>query len=224
MLIVFIRAIILYILMTFCVRLMGKRQLGELSPSELVITIMLSNIATIPIQDTNLSMLMGVIPILTLVCLDVVMSGFTLRYKRLRRLVSGTPKIIIKDGVIDQKVLRDLRFSIDDLMESLRSSNVFDISEVWYAVVETTGSINIIQKHEYQTTTAKMLKVKGKTENPPQLIIDDGFIIKHALKSVKLSQGWLDELLLAKGIKVSEIFILTADESGKTNIVLKDKK
>ncbi len=222
MLIVILRAMILYALMTFCIRLMGKRQLGELSPSELVVTIMLSNIATIPIQDLDLSMLMGVVPILTLVCLDVIISAITLKSKTFRRWVSGTPKVIIKDGIIDQKVLKDLRFSIDDLMESLRSSDVFDISEVQFAVVETTGSINVYQKTPYQNATAQMIGVLEEAKNPPQLIIDDGVVIERALKSVKLSHSWLIEFLLAKNISTSDVFILTADESGKTNIILKD--
>ena len=222
MLVVILRAIILYVLITFCIRLMGKRQLGQLSPSELVVTIMLSNIATIPIQDLNLSMLMGVVPILTLVCLDVIISAVTLKSKTFRRWVSGTSKVIIKDGIINQKVLKDLRLSIDDLMESLRSSDVFDISEVQYAIVETTGSINVYQKAPHQTATAQMVGAKYKIKNPPQLIIDDGIIIEHALKSIKLSHSWLKEFLLAKEILASDVFILTADESGKTNIILKD--
>ncbi|MFA5659078.1 MAG: YetF domain-containing protein, partial [Oscillospiraceae bacterium] len=128
MLIVFFRAIILYMIIIFSIRLMGKRQLGELQPSELVVTILVSNVATLPIEDVNIPMLMGIIPILTIVCLDVFMSELSLKFKRIRKIVSGSPKIVVRDGIIDQKTLRDLRFSIDDLMESLRALNIFDVS------------------------------------------------------------------------------------------------
>lgn len=222
MLIVLLRAVILYVLIIFCVRLMGKRQIGELQPSELVITIMLSNIATLPIQDTNLPMLMGIIPILTLVSLDVFISSASLKSRRLRRWVSGSPKVIIKDGVIIQKTMHDLRFSVDDLMESLRSCNVFDISEVQYAIVETTGNINVFQKFDNQICTAEMMSIKGKTKNPPQLIIDDGRILKSSLDFIGFGEGWLREVLKDKKIELKEIYLMTADENGSVNIVKKE--
>ena len=178
MTIVFIRAIILYALIIFAIRLMGKRQIGELQPSELVITILVSNIATLPIEDPSLPMLMGIIPIIVLVCLDVIMSGATLKFKRLRTIVSGSPKIIIKDGIIDQNQMKVLRFSIDDLMESLHAYNIFDINEVQFAIVETTGQISVYQKFPYQNTTNEMMKIKGKNSNPPAIIIDDGILLR----------------------------------------------
>jgi uncharacterized membrane protein YcaP (DUF421 family) len=222
MIIVFLRAIILYILIIFCVRLMGKRQLGELQPSELVITIMLSNIATLPIQDINLPMLMGVIPILTLVSLDVIISAISLRSRTVRRWVCGSPKIIIKDGVINQKIMKELRFSIDDLMESLRTCNVFDISEVQYAIVETTGNINVYQKFENQNCTPEILNIKGESKNPPQLIVDDGKILPNSLELIGFSESWLQEVLKSKKIALKDIFLMTADDSGSVNIIKKE--
>lgn len=222
MIIVFLRAIILYILIIFCVRLMGKRQLGELQPSELVITIMLSNIATLPIQDINLPMLMGVIPILTLVSLDVIISAISLKSRTVRRWVCGSPKIIIKDGVINQKIMKELRFSIDDLMESLRTCNVFDISEVQYAIVETTGNINVYQKFENQNCTPEILNIKGESKNPPQLIVDDGKILPNSLELIGFSESWLQEVLKSKKIALKDIFLMTADDSGSVNIIKKE--
>ena len=111
MLIVFLRAALLYVVVVFAIRLMGKRQLGELQPSEFVITILISNIATLPIEDPGTPMLLGIVPILTLVCLDVIMSAATLRSRKLRRIVSGSPKIIISSGEIDQKQLKELRYT-----------------------------------------------------------------------------------------------------------------
>lgn len=224
MLIVFFRAIILYVVIIFSIRLMGKRQLGELQPSELVITILVSNIATLPIEDVNIPMLMGIIPILTLVSLDVIMSSLSLKSRKIRKIVSGTPKIIIKDGVIDQKVLKDLRFSIDDLLEALRSYSIFDVNEVQYAIVETTGSISVFQKYSSRACTAEMMNLKGKTKNPPQLIIDDGVLVEDALSFIKMGQGWLYGVLADNEVSLKDVFILLADETGAFNIIKKEEK
>ena len=128
--IVLIRSLILYILVIFAVRLMGKRQLGELQPSELVITILVSNIATLPIEDLNIPLIVGISPILSLVCFEVLTSWFSMKHIALRRIISGRPKIVISDGRIDKKVMSELRFSVDDLLTALRGNGVFDLSEV----------------------------------------------------------------------------------------------
>lgn len=224
MIIVFFRAIILYVLIIFSIRLMGKRQLGELQPSELVITILVSNIATLPIEDVNIPMLMGIIPILTLVSLDVIMSGLSLKSRKIRKIVSGSPKVIIKNGVVDQKMLRDLRFSIEDLMEALRGYSIFDINEVQFAIVETTGSVSIYQKYPNQPCTAEMLDLKGATKNPPQLLIDDGELVENALDFVKLGKGWLFGILADNNVSIKDVYILTADESGAFNLIKKEDK
>ncbi len=148
MLVTIIRSIILYILVILAVRLMGKRQLGELQPSELVITILISNIATLPLEDTDIPLLTGMTPIFVLVCLEVLISWVTLRFPKLRKFISGSPKIIITDGKIDRKALTDLRLSEADVMSALRSQQVFDIKEVQQAVVETNGSISVKTEEE----------------------------------------------------------------------------
>lgn len=223
MLIVFFRAVILYIIIIFSMRLMGKRQLGELQPSELVITILMSNIATLPIEDVNLPMLMGVVPIFTLVCLDVIMSHLSLVSRRFRRIISGSPKIIISDGEIDQIQLKKLRFSIDDLMESLRSQQVFDISEVQLAVVETTGNISVYQKQEKQPCTPEDLGLEKKSVNPPQLIIDDGEVVENALKFIGLDKTWLFETLEDEKCRAEDVFIMTADSERNYTLIRKVK-
>ena len=126
--IILIRSLILYALVIFSVRLMGKRQLGELQPSELVITILVSNIATLSLEDTEIPLLHGILPILLLVCFEVLVSWLTLKSVRMRRLVSGSPQVIIRGGVIDQQKLHELRFSLDDLMTSLRTAGIFSAS------------------------------------------------------------------------------------------------
>ena len=222
MLIVFFRAMILYIIIIISMRLMGKRQIGELQPSELVITILMSNIATLPIEDVNIPMIMGVVPIFTLVCLDVIMSHLSLISSKFRRAISGSPKIIIADGKIDQVQMKKLRFTIDDLMESLRSSQVFDIAEVQLAIVETTGKISVYQKQDFQPCTPKDLGMDKKNKNPPQLVIDDGDVVDNALKFLGLSRDWLFDILNKENCNAEDIFIMTADSDKNYTLIKRE--
>ena len=219
MFIVFFRAIILYLVIVVSMRLMGKRQLGELQPSELVVTVLLSNIATLPVENVNIPMVMGVIPIFTLVSLDVILSHLSLRFRPLRKAICGSAKIVITDGRIDQKMLKDLRFSVDDLMQSLRSQQVFDLSQVQLAVVETTGQISVYQKKAAQTVTCADMKIKGEDIDPPQLIIDSGKLIGESLSDLGFDRKWLDGILKAQGKGIEDIFLMTCDTDGKTVIV-----
>lgn len=217
--IVFIRAIILYIIVIFSVRLMGKRQIGELQPSELVITILVSNIATLPLEDLNIPLVMGILPILSLVCFEVVMSWITLKSKRLRHVVSGSPKVIIRDGVLDQKVMNELRFSVDDLMTALRGNSVFDISDVQYAVVETNGSVSVYEKYAQRNVKNTDLNLTGTSIDPPCIIVSDGKLIEQSLEETGLKKQWVYDLMDRKHIGIKDIFLLTADKNGSYNLI-----
>ena len=222
MLLIVIRSLILYTAVVFSVRLMGKRQIGELQPTELVITILISNIATVTLEDTGIPLISGVMPILLLVCLEILMSWITLKNRRIRQLVSGSPQIIIRDGVIDQKQLRELRFSVDDVMESLRSCNVFDISEVQFAIVETTGKISVYSKFPYRNVTNNDIAVKGISSDPPCVIINDGIFLGKAFSILNLEKKWLDDILQKKQLRIKDIFLMTADKNGNYNIIEKE--
>ncbi len=222
MLIVFFRAIILYIVIVFCIRLMGKKQIGELQPSELVVTILLSNIATLPIEDINIPVLMGLVPIFTIVCLDVFLSYLSLCSRKFRRIICGSPKIIISDGKLDQQILRKLRFTVDDLMEALRTQSVFDISEVQLAVVETTGQISVFVKKENQPATPQDLKLNVKNDNPPQLIVDDGEIVEPALSSLGIDKNWVEKTLKSEGCPIKQAFIMTCDKKRRYNLIRRE--
>ena len=214
MCVILIRSVILYVLVIFAVRLMGKRQLGELQPSELVITILVSNIATLPIEDVNIPIIVGVTPILSLVCFEVMVSWINLRLPKLRRLISGSPKIIIRNGCIERDILRELRFSVDDLLMALRSKDIFDIGEVQYAIVETTGSVSVMKKQPLDTPTRQDMKIAAECSEPPVLIIADGKFIPQAMESVKLSKAAVEMLLSANKMSLNDVFIMTADSSG----------
>ncbi|MBQ6034241.1 MAG: DUF421 domain-containing protein [Ruminococcus sp.] len=214
MCVILIRSVILYVLVIFAVRLMGKRQLGELQPSELVITILVSNIATLPIEDVNIPIIVGVTPILSLVCFEVMVSWINLRLPELRRLISGSPKIIIRNGCIERDIMRELRFSVDDLLMALRSKDIFDIGEVQYAIVETTGSVSVMKKQPLDTPTRQDMKIAAECSEPPVLIIADGKFIPQAMESVKLSKAAVEMLLSANKMSLNDVFIMTADSSG----------
>lgn len=212
--VILIRALILYVLVIFAVRLMGKRQLGELQPSELVITILVSNIATLPLEDVNIPLTVGVTPILALVCFEVAVSWLCLRFPAVRRFISGSPKIVISNGRIDRRAMRDLRFSVDDLLMALRGSDVFDISEVQYAIVETTGSMSVMKKSSEDMPSRSELGVDTCDADPPQVIVSDGIVLPTAVRSLGLDRDFPARTAKRHGLKVSDIFIMTADSSG----------
>ncbi len=222
MLIVFLRGILLYILVIFAVRLMGKRQIGELTPSELVITILVSNIATLAMEDVSVPLLTGVVPILTLVCLDVISGYICLRSRKIRHIVSGRPKVIISNGVIDQKALRELRYTVDDLMSALRTQAIFDISEVQYAVVETTGAVSAYLKPENQPLTQSA--TSAPPADPPQAIVSDGDYIGSAGARVNMTRDRLLKELKRKHLEIGDVFLCTADAEGNLKIIKKDRR
>ena len=211
MVIVIIRSVILYSIVIAALRLMGKKQLGELQPSELVTTMLISNIATLSLEEPSMPMILGVVPILMIVCIDVLMSGIMLKSVKFRKLVTGSPRVIISDGVIDQKELKNLRYTIDDVLESMRDSDIFDINEVRYAIVETTGKINFFKKTE------------GNSD-PPSLIIKDGMLISEGLKKAGLGEKWLKGVLERKNTEQSKVFLLTASGDRSYTMILKERR
>ena len=219
MLIVFIRSVVLYFVVILSVRLMGKRQIGQLQPSELVVTILVSNIATLPVEDISIPMSMGIVPVLTLVSLDVIMSAVTLKSIHIRRAVSGTPKIIIENGSLKPELLQQLRFTADDLLEGLRSQGVFDLSQVEQAVVETTGSISVCLKKGSEPPTADDLGLKAETDPPPVLVMDSGRVLSSALKELGFDEIWLDRTLSKQKLRRDEVFMMTANRKGKIFLV-----
>ena len=207
---IFIRALILYFVVIFSVRLMGKRQLGELQPSELVITILISNIATLPLEDTAIPLLPGILPILSMVCFEVIISWFSLKSRRLRRVICGSPKIIIRNGQIEQDTMRELRLS----MTALRGNQVFSIEEVQFAIVETTGSVSVYLKKEHQPFTLQDADLHPKTIDPPVTLIADGTLSRNALHSLQKEHSWVAAERQRRKLQEKDVFLLTADRNG----------
>ncbi len=222
MLIVFIRGIIVYFLVIFATRVMGKRQLGELSPSELVITILISNIATLAMEDPEASLITGVVPILTLVCLDILASFAALKSRKLRHVISGRPKVIISGGKLNQSVMKELRFTVDDVCSALRNSGVFDIDEVQYAVVETTGTISVLLKASNRPVTPETLATPETTSDPPQVLISDGDIIASGMNGAGLDEKELRKELKRKHLEPSQVLLCMLRPDNSLYIIPKE--
>ena len=218
MVIILIRSLILYVLLISSVKLMGKRQLGELQPSEFVITMLLSNIATLSLEDANTPLIVGTAPILALVCFEVITSWLTLKSPKLRGVVSGRPKVIISNGKIDKTIMRTLRLSVDDLFTALRQSGIFSLDEVQYGIVETAGNISFMKKPEYESATRSDLKIPQNNPNganPQQTVISDGRLLPNVLREIGLNEQWLNKILAKENYTVKEVFIMTADSNGE---------
>lgn len=223
--ILLIRTIIVYILVVFSLRVMGKRQLGELQPSELVVTILISNLATLSIEDTNVPLLGSILPIFMLVICEVAVSIITLKSNGIRKFISGNPRIVIRDGIIDQSELRTLRWSIDDLMEQLRTNNIFDVNEVSFAIVETSGNLSAYLKYADRPVTAQVMNIPtpGEGDSPTQIIISDGVMVPDSLNFCNLRQEWLDKVLGEKNLTPHDVFLMTCNRQADYKIILKEK-
>lgn len=204
---------------------MGKRQLGELQPSEFVIAILISNIATLSIEDTDIPLTGAVVPIITLMSAEVILSFITLKSGKAQTIVTGNPIAIIRNGNIDQKSMRELRFSIEDLMSQLRINGVFDIEDVSFAIVETNGQLTVYLKPEAQPLTPKTASdPKSSKSIPPSVLISDGVLCSKALTDCNLTRKWLEGVLKKENLSEKEVFLMTCDPCAKYHIVKKESE
>jgi len=220
----FIRTLLLYIVIIVAVRLMGKRQISELQTSELVVTLLISDIASIPMQDTGQPLASGLIPIAVLVMCEILFSCLMLKSSKFRRIVCGRPLIVINDGKVNQSEMRRLRMTTEDLVEQLRQKDVFSIEDVAYAIVETNGKMSVIKKPDKEQPTAGMLGVALPDTGIETVVISDGVISDFSLQLCNKSKDWLEGVLRGKNIKADSIFIMTANKKGDFNIIKKDNR
>lgn len=225
MLVVVIRTLILYASVTAAVRIMGKRQIGEMQPSELVVAIMISDLASVPMQAVDIPLLSGIIPVFTLIVAEVFAAFLSLKSKAIRRIIAGEPSVVIRGGRIDEKELVRQRFNLNDLLEQLRISGYPDISQVEIAVLETNGQLSIIPKAEARNVTVKDLNLKNaEKETIPFMLISDGKINKAELERSGKSEKWLNQELKKKKIpSVKDVFVASLDEDGKLFLQKKER-
>ncbi len=206
------RSVVLYLILIVGIRLMGKRQVGELEPSELVLALLVADLASVPMQDFGIPLVYGIIPILTLLCMTMILSVLTTRSIRFRSLLCGQPSIIVRDGVLDQREMRRNRITIDELNEELRLNGILDLSTVKYAILETSGHISTILFPQAQPITAGQLDVRPEQAELPWVIINDGRLISKNLYEAGLDRTWLDRELTRRQVReFREVFLLSVD-------------
>ena len=218
-----LRTFILYFIVIIALRFMGKRQIGDMQPGELVITILISQLASIPIQDTSQPIIGGVLAIFTLVILEVCVSFLAMKIPIIRRMISGKPAVIIENGKMDQKLMKQMRVTVNDLLEVLRGQAVFDISTVDYAILETGGSLSILLKGKEQPLTVKDMGKAPSGGGIHALIISDGTVIEEGLSLSNTSKKAMEKELKKRDLALSEVFLMTADTSGAFCVIKKEE-
>ncbi len=215
MLIVFFRTLILYFLVVIVMRIMGKPQIGELQPYELVIAIMISELAAIPMSDTEIPLLSGIIPIVTLLLAQITLAYWSMKSEKMRKIICGRPSILIERGLIKESELRHLRMNINDLLEQLRVKNFPNLSEVDYAILETNGELSVIPKVENRPLITKDLGIKAPNPGLPLSLIIDGKMIRANLEKARLSENKFLETLHEQGINnYKDLFFASVDNTG----------
>lgn len=219
MLSVFIRTIVLYLCVVVALRLMGKRQLGELQPSELVVALMIADVAAIPIESDKIHILQGIIPVFTLVLLEFILSMLVLKSVTMRKIITGTPRQIIKDGKFDKEQLRNLRITLDDVNEQLRIAGYSSISQIDSAIIETNGQLSIIPKESERPVTCSDLNLSPPQTHNPYTIISDGKLRKSNLRNAGYDEKWLRNKLKKYNItNYSQVTYLSVTD--KNDIVI----
>lgn len=222
MFVTIIRTVILYFIVICVVRLMGKRQIGELQPSELVITLLLSEIIAMPMEDNDIPLISTVIPVMLLVTLEIITSAISMKSLKFRFLVQGHPIIIIRDGELQQKEMKKLRLTIDDILEALRQKDIFDISLVAYGIIETNGRMSVMLKPDFETVTNKNAGIASEDSGIPCVVITDGQIERSAFEDCNMTDEKLKSIIKKQNIDVGNTLLMTVDKSGKTVVIGRD--
>ncbi len=221
-----IRTLILYSLVILALRIMGKRQLGELQPSELVVAIMISDLASIPMESVEIPLFSGIVPVLTLLIAEVMTSQMSLKSKTVRKFLSGEPCMVIYNGRINEGELRRMRFNLNDLMEELRLNNYPNIADVEVAVIETSGQLSVIPKADARAVTVADMTSSTVTKGGlPYMLVADGCLNKFELMRSGKTAGWLENEFKKRGVNgVKDVFLASLDMDDKLFVQMKEEK
>ncbi|MCI9165084.1 MAG: DUF421 domain-containing protein [Oscillospiraceae bacterium] len=220
----FLRTVILYFILMIGLRLMGKRQIGELEPSELVLTLIISDLAAVPMQDFGIPLVNGLFPIATLLCLSMLLSFFSLKSVRFRALVCGRPTVIIREGKVLQQNMARNRFTVDELLEQLRSQGYSDLSAVKYAILETSGQVSVLPYTKASPITPQVVQMEVQDDvTLPVLLINDGHVMSANLSASGYDRTWLNRQLKDRRLtSPRQVFFMTVDEAGAVVCVAKE--
>lgn len=210
MLVMTLRTLILYIVVLIVVRIMGKRELGQLQPFEFVVAILIADLVSVPMSNTGVPIFYGIVPVITLLVAHLIISQISLKNLKFRNMISGKPTIVISNGIIDELALRNQRYNLDDLLEQLREKSVFNIEDIEFAILETSGRLSIIKKEDKRAPKLEDLNITSEDSFIPKNIIMDGEIIEEELKQSGMTILELNDMLKRMGYQSSrEIFICT---------------
>ena len=215
MLITFFRAIVLYLIVLVVMRLMGKREIGQLQPFELAISIMIADLASIPMTEIGIPIFNGIVPILGLLVMHLIISLINLKSLKAREIICGKPSILIYRGKINEKELKKERFTINELEERLRGNNVVNLGDVEYAILETNGQVTVIQKPEKRTTIPEDFNIVPEYEGIPYDLVVDGKVMNKNLKAIGKNYNWLKKQVEKFDIKPEEALVVTIDGKGQ---------
>lgn len=219
---IFIRTVILYFTVILVIRLMGKRQIGEIQPYELVITIMLSDLASLPMQDPRLPLLLGVTPMVTLLMIKMILTQLQLKSSNVRRFLDGTPVLLIKDGRLQIQNMTKQKIAIDDILSALRTKGILDINQVQFAILENDGTVSVFPKEDDSPVTKKDLKIQVKEKVLPRILYIEGQFVYTSLKEIKKDQNWLCKELKKIGAPpMKELFLVILRSDNKFYIETK---
>lgn len=224
MFVVFCRVLIIYVTVLVFLRLMGKRQIGEMQPYEVVITLIIADLATLPMSDTNIPLLNGILPLAILVLLHYLITFLTRKSVKIRRLMSGQPAIVISPKGIEYQTLKDLNMNMDDLLEMIRQCNYYSFDQVLYAIIETNGKMSVIPTSACAPATAEDVGKNNPPASLPHVVISDGKLIKEELKAVSLDSKKLNKIIKYLNINsIKDIIIFSIDDAGKIYYQLKSE-
>lgn len=222
MLISIIRTIILYAFIILAIRLMGKRQISDMQPSELVVTLVVSDIASLPMQNTSQPLLSGIIPVLVLVSLEIAASILMMKSGVFRRMVCGNPVVVIKDGTILQTQMRRLRLTTEDLCAQLRQQGIFSVEDVQYCIMETNGTLSVLEKPQKRKPDADALGIKIDDNKIEAVVISDGVILRKPLTLCEKTEKDVKRILKKEKKNLEQVFIMTLDAVGNYSIIDKE--
>lgn len=222
MFVLLIRTVLMFIAVSAAVRIMGKRTIGELQASDLVVVLLISDIAAVPMQENGVPLLSGLVPIAILTALEIIFSILIMKSPKIGRLICGRPIVIVAKGEIDQGAMRELRMTCEDLFEALRKNGVFDISAVDYAIMETDGTLSILKKASVEPPSAQMMGIDAGETVLRALIISDRSVDENSMKLVGWDSKKLDKVLRQEKMKMEEVFVLTGCSDGSYSIVRKE--
>ena len=218
----FTRTIFFYIVLLIVIRLLGKRQIGQMEPSEFVVTMLVANLASIPMEDPKLPLHSGLVPMGAVLLAEMLLTRFSLRSVKFRRLLCGKPVILIENGHILQKNLRRTHITLDELTGQLRLKDVLDLRTVQYAILETNGNLSVFLYPKDSPATAKDAGIHPKKQHLPVTIVGDGYLYRENLAAAGINEGWVQAFLERNDVELADIYLLTVDAAGKTVFLRKE--